>query len=397
MGFTVSGTVTNPLPGGLQNPNGTVSRNIASFSLVPQGKSILDANPPLIPNTARNLATGDTTVFEVRGIPPGDYDLYPLFSDGSGIAGYFTARTPIHVGNANVTGLSLTLQPHAEIKGKFVLDGDASQISWDRVVAELRPMEVLPTLVRGPMRNAPLMVDANTREFTLSDLPDTRMSVLVTGLPANFYVADLRQGGKSVFKDGVATAGAGPFEIVVKSGGATVRGTLKGTSSTAATILRPVSGNLNLYRRGRGAAARPFILPGVAPGEYTLYAFEANLAGGAEQSDEFMARYATQGRRVSIKEGETLQVDDLPMIADHAPAASTPAGPGPQITNRIIRSSDTPIVTPDGQGNGAAPVGGRGGFGGTGAFAAGRGNRGAAAPAPATSTAPPATATPQMQ
>jgi hypothetical protein len=318
----------------------------------------------------RRAATDQETPFEIHGVPPGRYDFYPLFADSSsGTTNYYTARTPITVGSENISNLAITIRPNLKLSGRFVLDNTAS-MPLNGIRLQLRPTEVLPLQVRA-IAFTPINNPAD--EFTV-DVPESTFHVMIPNLPAPAYVADIRQGNRSIYETGIVDTRNGPpapIEIIVRGDGASIRGTVsKPSNQSAMVLLRPVRENPQLYKRSTAnPASGQFTLSGIAPGDYVLYAFPS-VPPGAEENAEFMARYKSQGVPVTLRASEMQQVQ-LTMTED--PALLLPEQVSvatPEISNRIIRNADTPVVTAD---SGASSPGPQRGT------LAARGARGAAA------------------
>jgi hypothetical protein len=354
-GVTISGTVINNLPGGRSVgavATGAANRIIASVYLVPRVPDALDLDIPLLRNMASpNRNTPDVSPFEMRGVPPGEYDFYPLFLDDSaGTPTYFTGRTRVSVRNTDLPNVTVTLRPQTTLKGSFVAAGELANIPWDRVRVWLRPAEVLPTLVRAVQ---PITVNATTREFSVA-VTQSVFHVLIDGLPPAVYVADIRQGGRSIYGQPIDTNDAEiePLEIVLRSDGATVEGTVDPASATtrAFILLRPAKQTQNPqpYKRMWTTTVEPdrFNITGIRPGDYVLYALSGPPAGGAEEDEDFMKRYEGQGVPVTVAASRSYQMS-LTRIDDPSltpvPAAQL-SDMLPEITNRIARSPDTPII-----------------------------------------------------
>ena len=145
----------------------------------------------------------------------------------------------------------MTIRPQTTVKGKFVVTDDGAGISWDAVRIQLRPTEPLPTLINGAGQRT-TVVDARTREFSI-DVTQSRFHILVAGLPTNVYVADILQGNQSVFNEGVDTGNETmePLEIVLRSGGGTIQGSVQPAIARAPIVLRPATlvHNPQLYKR----------------------------------------------------------------------------------------------------------------------------------------------------
>jgi protocatechuate 3,4-dioxygenase beta subunit len=349
-GVTISGVVTNPLGNG----------NIGSFYLVARDPDRMDFDVPLLPNL---IASTAQTPFEFRGVLPGDYDFYPLLS---GDSGYRTARTVVSVRDQDITNLSVTLRPKRTLKGKFILQGDVPDIRWEAVRLQLGPAEFLPTLVQAGASS--FVLDSATREFSV-DLREATFHVMIAGLPPSAYVADIRQANKSIFGSLIDARNDDPesLEIVLRADSATVQGIVRNAGNQqTAILLRPATQpqHLLLYKRVTTAGPGRFTISGIAPGDYILYAFPSIPAGAAEWNAEFMAKYESQGRRISLRANQVEQVE-LDRIVDASldPADPPSADIVPQISTRIIRTAEMPIVMAAQNNPQPGARGGRGGGG----------------------------------
>jgi len=331
VGVTVSGTIVNTIPGGLIRPNGQVNRAVSSVYLVPRNSFFFE-NPPLIPiigggaRGARGRAANDTeSAFEVRGVPPGTYDFYPVYSDGTTgrgangvLSSYYTARTPIEVGGENVTGIQSVIQPGANLKVHVTVTGtapatgrgQAQLITLTSTRVQIQPKENIPTLARGALTLPPVL-DADG-VMTLTNLVDGPYFIAsVTTLPPNAYVSELRQDSRSVYDDGVFVLSKNSettLEVVISRGGATIQGTVVDAKHNAVasrvTLIPdpPRRQNTLLYKNAASNAMGVFNLSGVAPGSYKIFAWEQNLAG-AEQDPEFIREFDVLGTSVTVTPG----------------------------------------------------------------------------------------------
>ena len=352
-GFTISGTIINPLPGGRPNAAGGVNRTISTFYLIPRNTdAVVDTVAIQYQNVAtarfQNGSNTNETPFEFRGVTAGDYELYPIYLDNSSppIVPY-TARTPITVRDKDIANLSITMRPNIELKGRFVIDGDVGPIVWPSVRMQLRQKEILPTATRGRFQLG-AQAGSNAPTFTVSEVWESIFDIVVAGLPTNIYVADIRQGNRSVIATGVDMRnGSGdPVEIVLRSGVGTIAGTVRTTGNQPTTILiRParLTQVRQLYRSSRVANNGQFTVEGVAPGDYVVYAFSPVSPAGAELNDDYMKQYESLGRPITVTALKATRVE-LTVIDDPSlmPATSSPESL-PQISNRVILTADTPI------------------------------------------------------
>lgn len=341
-GVTVSGTIVNNIPGGRVQPNGQVNRSISSVFLVPRNAGTLES-PQAIPSGAAgargargNNADATQTPFEIRGVPPGTYDFYPIFNvpaDGTSSnprASYYTGRTPIEVGSENVTGVTAVINPSVELKGHVTVTGTPppsspssrpQPVTITNIRIRLQPMDNVPTQLSIGV-NSLATLDANG-DFTITNVAEGRYSIsTLLGAPADAYISDMRMGSQSVYDDGIITIGKGapePLEIVISRGGGTVQGTYtaaqNGPIVTIALIPDlPHRQNFRLYKTSQSNAGT-FTMQGVAPGSYKLFAWE-NLPSGAEQNADFLREYEQRGVNIVVSAGVAAAKVQVPVIPD---------------------------------------------------------------------------------
>lgn len=343
-GVTISGTIVNTIPGGRVGPQGQINRSVSSVFLVPRNAPFFES-PNLIPIiggaalAARggNGANNNETPFEIRGVPPGTYDFYPVYNDGAPAAagnfpGYFFARTPVEVGSENVTGIQSVIRPGASMKGHVTITGNPPAAAPNRPVQPLnianvrlqfQPRENLPPLVRAGSQ-ASITIDTDG-SFNLVNLVEGQYSIIgVAGLPADAYVSEMRLDSRNVSDDGIINIAGNSqvnLEVIISRGGGTIQGTVQDAKHNPVTATRitlipdpPRRENLLLYKTAVSNAMGMFTLNGVAPGTYKLFAWE-QIPTGAEQDSDFMREYDLLGTSVNVTAGlaqSNIQITPIP-------------------------------------------------------------------------------------
>jgi len=341
-GVTISGTIVNTIPGGRAGPRGQINRSVPSVFLVPRNMPFFE-DPPFISILSGSAlaARGENplnnyeTRFEIHGVPPGTYDLYPVYIDGSPAAPgdfprYYFARTPIEVASENVTGIQSVIQPGASIKGHVTITGNPPAAVPNRTVQPLnianvrlqfQPRENLPSPVRvGSITSATVGADG---AFDMVNLVEGQYSI-TTALPADAYVSEIRLDSRDVFDEGIMSiAGHSQvnMEVTISRGGGTIQGTVQDAKQNPVAAARitlipdqPRRGNLQLYKTATSTAMGAFTLNGVAPGSYKLFAWE-QIPTGAEQNSDFMREYDLLGTSVNVTAGlaqSNIQITAIP-------------------------------------------------------------------------------------
>jgi hypothetical protein len=341
-GVTVSGTIVNTIPGGLIRPNGQVNRAVSSVYLVPRN-SVFFEIPPLIPNIgggargARGGAANDSeSAFEIRGVPPGTYDFYPVYSDGTAgrgasgvLSSYYTARTPIEVGGENVTGIQSVIKPGANLNVRVTVTGtapasgrgQAQPITLTSIRLQIQPKENIPTLAIRALTPPPAL-DANG-VTTLTNLVDGQYFIAgVNPLPPQAYVSEIRQDSRSIYDDNIFVIGKDSettLEVVISRGGGTIQGTVRDAKhnpvASRITLVPDPQRRQNalLYKNAISNAMGVFNISGVAPGAYKVFAWE-QFPAGAEQDPDFMREYDVLGSSVNVTPGLALANVEVTLI-----------------------------------------------------------------------------------
>ena len=309
--FTIKGRALNPLPQVTPRrfPNGDTDTSVPTFALTPRGAAIEENTSPQNQNLVTTEAGRRNGDFEIRGVRPGLYDLFPVTTvllDGQ--QRYASGRIPVEVRDRDVEGIVVPVDPGLELRGRIRIAGDASSVKTDGLRVTLRPLDNIPVPI--PARVGPQPVDASGT-FVIRGVPEALYTLAVTPLPAGAYVADIRQNGASIFDSGIVAGKESPpeIEVIVNADGQTLEGVILDANrqpvSGASIALAPPPNrrqNAALYRAAKSEADGRFKMTGVAPGEYKIFSWK-NVPATAWQNAEFLSRYESQGRTVSVKTG----------------------------------------------------------------------------------------------
>jgi hypothetical protein len=143
-------------------------------------------------------------------------------------------------------------------------------------------------------------------------------------VPANSYVSDIRQGGISIYDNGlvIGPSAPEPVDVIVNSGAQSIRGRAQGSDgkpvASATVVLVPPQArrqNALLYRTIRADRNGEFILNNVAPGEYKLFAWES-VPNTAYMNSRFMEKYEARGRLITVAAGINLSFDVTVILAE---------------------------------------------------------------------------------
>ncbi len=173
---------------------------------------------------------------------------------------------------------------------------------------QLRSRELYPSLFDTAAAN--LTSDA-TGVYLFPGVPESLYTVTVSGVPQNSYVADIREGGASIYDSGLAVGERAEtlIDVLVSSGAQSIRGTVRNAegkpAASATVVLVPPAArrqNPSLFRTFRTNFNGEFSVNNVAPGDYKLFAWET-LPNTAYMNAAFMEKYELRGRPVTLAPG----------------------------------------------------------------------------------------------
>jgi protocatechuate 3,4-dioxygenase beta subunit len=338
--FKITGRATNPLA--VPYPaTGVVDRNANSFILSPREPGVPDASN-IIPSVQNSLpaAARPNGEFEIRNVRPGSYDLFAYYLTPNTpvppatapaqpgtpqsppvpppFRRYYIDRARVDIRNSDVEGITLQIQKGTEIRGKVVSQGTTS-VPMDKIRLSLRSTDTLPDVFASIVA---ISVDASG-DFSAPDIASASYSLQVNGLPETAYVADIRQGGTTIFNSGLTVGNQPgvPLEIVVNANGGIIDGYVqapdhKPAANAMVVMVPPVDDRQNAmrYRTTGTDQEGKFSMKGVPPGEYTLFAWES-VPVTAWMNSDFLAKYQNRGRAVLVTQG-TRHETQLELIPD---------------------------------------------------------------------------------
>ena len=310
VGVTISGRITNA-------EEGLPDVRITAVHLVPRGRRVLVAGEgaDAFHNAAADLSQGR---FEIRNVPPGEYDLFPVDGDGN----VRTPPIPVNVADRNIENISGVLAAPIDLRVRVTLDGRVPRgvLQKDAILLSLaQPLGI------GEKGKAVADEDGKPGEFLVPRLLPGHYALQLAPMfrPPDVYVADLIQGGRSVFDSGFTIDGESreSLDVVLRSQGGVVEGTVLDSTrlrpfSHAIVALVPESArrqNLSLYRHAISAANGRFRFAGISPGSYKVFAW-GTVIPGAWENALFLQRFEDRASSVIVESGyeKNVQVNVIP-------------------------------------------------------------------------------------
>ncbi len=246
--------------------------------------------------------------FEIRGVVPGSYTLIANSFTGEEV---YQARIPLEVGPSDIDGLIIPLGKGAEIPGRVRWEGAEPSNADHKLRVMLMSREEL-FMMMGSMKEP-----KPDGSFALKNIADGEYRVQLEGAPEDCYLRSALLGGEDVLASGVSISAGrvpGSLEIVMNCAGGILEGSVVGEE------LRPVSGVTvvlvpeserrmipHLFKATTADQYGRFSIKGIAPGEYKAFAWD-KAESGAYQDPEFMRRYESEGKPVTVGEGGRFSV-----------------------------------------------------------------------------------------
>ena len=257
--------------------------------------------------------------FEVRGVGPGSY-VVKASADAESQS--LTARQDVNVVAADVEGVKLVPQLTFTLSGRLRIEGSAAE-GLTQYSVNLRQAE-LPDDAGFIMSQDFFGMNAPVDRLGNFEWKNVNPGVYVVQLyggngQSNCFLKSVRLGGQDV-ETGFAASGPATLDLVVSSKGATIEGTVVEKErdvdndhpvANAAVVAVPEEKYRKLSDRfGIGSTDQHghFTIRGLAPGSYTLYAWQ-DLEEGLWRDAGFLKSQEANGTAMKVEEGAHQQVE----------------------------------------------------------------------------------------
>ena len=311
-------------PGALPAPL-VGAASAAAFYLEPLDAVGIRDDSLVLSNSLTAIADRAAGKFEIRNVLPGRYDLYTMVrTNPANAQERHVGHAAIIVGNQDLDGINISISPGVDLRAR-VTSKDPAAASQTQVQLTLRSRTAVPAGLLQSTAAGARGAQTNDSWRTFPALPEGQYVLdSPLALLRDAYVADIRQGDKSIYETGTVVVGssnAEDVEVILARPAATITGTVQNAAgklaANSSVVLIPNGDrrqNPMLYKRATSGTDGNFSLGALAPGAYKLFAWEA-LPNGAELNSDFLKQYEERGLPVAIEAGMQLKTV-LPLIPD---------------------------------------------------------------------------------
>jgi protocatechuate 3,4-dioxygenase beta subunit len=259
----------------------------------------------------------DSGHFRILGVPSGSYVLWAVLAVGMSP---YAACAPITVSDANVTGVTLDPQSGWTVHGHLTAEGQPDSHFQYRVIAEREGADFLSQRVQAN--------DVHSGDsFELNGLFPGRYRIRVEMWPQGGYIKSATFGSQDLRTKPLEISQhqpAGTLELVASWDRVQIQGTVLGPDGHpvpfATVVLAPaprLRRDARLFRSVPTYSGGHFVLQGIPPGKYTLFAWD-KIAYGAFLQPGFLDGVAGHGVAITIAAGQKQTVTLHEIVASGA-------------------------------------------------------------------------------
>jgi hypothetical protein len=238
--------------------------------------------------------------FDIRGVTPGSYLLTTDYWDSNK---RYTARVPLEVGGSDVEGVAVALAEGFTVSGVVRIESTKQGEELPKpaqMAISLRSSE--PMVGGGRLQWSP---DGTT--FSLVDMtPGTYRLESFVGMGA-FYIKRAMLNGRDLSREEVQiTQATGPIEMVLSDEGGRIEGNVESPDGKPLATWVMVQEEGRSPRNLRSDDAGHFLVQNVAPGSYSVYAWDDQSEVEFANPD-WMRRHG-KPEKVKVEAGQTARV-----------------------------------------------------------------------------------------
>ena len=251
--------------------------------------------------------------FEIRDVAPGAYTILATV-DNPPVP--MMARQDLQIGSANVEGLKLAPQTGGSIRGRLHMEaGSTARPDPSQMLLLLRSADgdddALGAFTMQEDFSTLAHVNADS-SFEWKNVPAGRYSVQISDASAmpDWFLKSVTAGRDGADSGFSVSSGTTTLDLVASANGAVADGIATNQKDDpvpdAVVVAVPEAhfrSHPDRYRKAVTDQIGRFILRGMPPGDYTLFAWES-VDGEAYYNPEFLKTYEGQGKALILSEGE---------------------------------------------------------------------------------------------
>jgi hypothetical protein len=231
------------------------------------------------------------------------------------------AQQPLEVGKQNVDGVTLAVQPPADLHGRVRIETSERRITAGTSVMGTR-VGLTPS-DDGFAYSYPYTSVKDDGTFVLSNVVNGKYQFNVNSMPDGLHLKSARFGDKDVSNWEFEFGGRGDLELVLRDGAGQITGSVQNEKQQPAigsivTVIPdpPQPDRTDLYKVATTDQSGAFALSNVAPGQYRVYAW-SDLEPGAQFDPDFMKVHERSGERVIVDANGAVRI---PLVKTIVPA-----------------------------------------------------------------------------
>jgi len=256
-------------------------------------------------NQVYNPATG---IFELRDFMPGIYVLQVN-------TGPATARVPVEVTNADIDNLTIVVSTGTPVTGQFRIEGAATTAIPSATRVQLKPIVAEIANFVGFAANA--TPNAADGTFRMEGVLRGEYRVIVTPPPDHYVKTALLDRNDALNRSveiGDASGTARTLEVVLSPNVAQIDGVvtddrLQSVSGIQVALVPDRNRErVELFKAATSDQSGKFLLRGITPGDYHLFAWEALENNGYFDAD-LLKRSEPLGKAIHLDESARINVE----------------------------------------------------------------------------------------
>jgi protocatechuate 3,4-dioxygenase beta subunit len=287
---------------------GSVANLASSRALDSFNQGVVMLHPKEFNNEVFSAAEVDKNGnFEIRGIAPGAYTITLMRRDGETAQ---VSHQELVVANSDVNHVRLVPMQDSQIRGQLRIENGA-QADLTSLAVILRPVSG-PSSANISSEQGQVKPDGS---FELSNVSPGKYTVSVSGGTStmrDYFLKKLIAGGRDISDSDLVVPGGTTLSmsLLISASAASLEGTVVNEQSqplgSVTVVAVPDASHqdqLDRYRRSMTDQRGHFLLRGLTPGHYTVFAWQ-HVEEGAYYDPDFLKQYEASGEKLQVVEGD---------------------------------------------------------------------------------------------